>query len=208
MNLNNPGSGRRIGALAPERIETERLMLRRPVLRDAPAIFARYASDPEVTRFLGWPRHRVLEDTHAFLAVSDAAWRRFGVGPYIIELRADGALLGATGLELDAAHVGLRRVSRSPPASAPECAMTGYVLARDAWGRGYATEALRAMVYLATSLGLLRLQSLCHPEHHASQHVLEKCGFERDRAEARRFEFPNLRPGEPLEVLSYRRLLR
>ena len=39
-----------------EPVETERLVLRRPTAADAPAIFARYASDPEVTRYMAWPR--------------------------------------------------------------------------------------------------------------------------------------------------------
>ena len=50
----------------PLRIETERLVLRRPRARDARRIFARYSSDGEVTRFLGWPRHRSVAETRAF----------------------------------------------------------------------------------------------------------------------------------------------
>ena len=41
--------------MVPERLDTERLVLRRPRPADAQAIFARYSSDPEVTRLLGWP---------------------------------------------------------------------------------------------------------------------------------------------------------
>jgi len=42
----------------PERIETARLVLRRPTAADAEAIFNRYAGDSDVTRYLAWPRHR------------------------------------------------------------------------------------------------------------------------------------------------------
>ena len=49
--------------------------------------------------------------------------------------------------------------------------MTGYVLAKDAWGQGYATEALRAMVNVARGIGIVSLSALCHPEHQASVHV-------------------------------------
>ncbi|MFI4946852.1 MAG: GNAT family N-acetyltransferase, partial [Burkholderiales bacterium] len=38
-------------------------MLRRPQPDDAETIFARYASDPEVTRYLSFPRHASLENT-------------------------------------------------------------------------------------------------------------------------------------------------
>ena len=118
---------------APERIETERLVLRRPVDGDAEAIFARYASDPAVTTYLGWPRHASVDDTRVFLALSARDWSQWAVGPYLVERRDDGVLVGSSGLALET----------------PERAATGYVFARDAWGLGYATESLRAMVALA-----------------------------------------------------------
>ncbi len=171
----------------PERIETARLVLRKPRARDAHAMFTRYASDPEVTRFLSWARHRSVEDTRAFLEFSDAEWRRWPAGPYLIESRAGGQLLGSTGLAFET----------------PFRAATGYVLARDAWGAGYATEALGGMVDLARGLGLRRLYALCHPDHAASWRVLEKCGFLREGVLRRYAEFPNLRPGEPEDCLCY-----
>jgi len=77
------------------------------------------------------------------------------------------------------------------------------VLARDAWRRGYATEALRAVVTLAGPLGVRRLYALCHPEHQASARVLEKCGFSREATLHRHTVFPNLAPDEPGDVLCY-----
>ena len=136
-------------------------MLRRPTLGDAEAIFARYSSDTEVTRYLGWPRHRSIEQTKGFLTFSEAEWDRWPAGPYLIESRDKEKLLGSTGLAFET----------------PTVAATGYVLARDAWGHGYATEALAAIVVIARDLGVLRLCALCHPDHPASIRVLEKCGF-------------------------------
>jgi RimJ/RimL family protein N-acetyltransferase len=80
------------------------------------------------------------------------------------------------------------------------------VLARDAWGQGFATEALSAMVELARRIGIVRLYALCHPAHPASIRVLEKGGFAREARLARYAEFPNLVPGEPQDVLCYVRL--
>ena len=81
---------------------------------------------------------------------------------------------------------------------------TGYVLAQDAWGKGYATESLHAMIALAAEFKVARLYALCHVEHRASQRVLEKCGFQREGVLPRHSIFPNLSP-EPLDVLSYAR---
>ena len=104
----------------------------------------RYAGDVEVTRYLGWPRHTSVADTQAFLAVSDAEWSRWPAGPYLLFARDGGQLLGGTGLAFET----------------QERAATGYVLARDAWGRGYATEALQAMVDLARTVRIRRLYAL------------------------------------------------
>lgn len=175
---------------APQRVGTARLVLRRPVLADAEAIFARYAADPDVTRFVAWPTHRSIDDTRTFLASSDAEWDRWGVGAYLALSRADGVLLGSTGLSLET----------------KDRAQTGYVLAKDVWGRGLATEALRAMIDLGRAIRLRRLFAYCHVDHRASAHVLEKCGFEREGLIERFCEFPNLRPGEPGDVLSYARI--
>ena len=172
---------------AQERLETDRLVLRRPAISDAGAIFARYSNDPEVTRYLGWPRHTTVEETHAFLQFSDSDWRRWPAGPYLIESRSTGELLGGTGLQFET----------------PYRAATGYVLARDAWGQGYATEALLAVVAVARNVEVRRLYAICLPDHVASQRVLEKCGFTREAMLRRFAEFPNLRPGVVVDVLCY-----
>ena len=170
-----------------ERIETARLVLTRPTAADAQAIFERYASDPAVTRYLGWPTHRSVEDTRVFVGFSDAEWERAPAGPYLIRSKEDGRLLGGTGLSFDAVGG----------------AATGYVIAHDAWGRGYATEALRAMIDLARSLGLRTLGALCHPDHALSIRVLDKCGFTLDSVMPAFAEFPNLAPGVKADVARY-----
>jgi RimJ/RimL family protein N-acetyltransferase len=177
---------------AAERVETQRLVLRRPRRQDAQAIFTRYASDADVTRFLAWPTHQSIDATRAFLEFSDAEWARWPAGPYLVESREENALVGATGLAFET----------------PYRASTGYVFAKDAWGKGYATEALRAVVDIARSTGRIRLYAVCHLDNTASWHVLEKAGFTREGVLRRHAEFPNLRPGEPCDVLCYGLVLR
>ncbi|PYR02070.1 MAG: hypothetical protein DMF97_05760 [Acidobacteria bacterium] len=166
---------------APRIVTTARLLLRRPEAADAEAIFSRYSSDAHVTRYVGWPAHRTVADTRAFLAFSDDQWDTWPAGPYLACSRADGTVLGSTGLMFETLQT----------------AMTGYVLATDAWGRGYATEALEAN----------RLYALCHAEHRASAHVLEKCGFVLEGRRRAHAEFPNLPSGETQDVNCYARTL-
>ena len=161
--------------------------MRPPHAGDARAIFDRYAADPRVTRYLGWATHRSIADTEGFLAFCSSEWARWPAGPYIIESRADGTMLGSTGLGFETPHQ----------------AATGYVLAYDAWGFGYATEALSAMRDRAAQLGVERVYALCHPAHRASARVLEKCGFLCEGTLRGYSEFPNLSPGVPADVLCY-----
>ncbi len=172
---------------APDQLKTARLLLRKPRLADAELIFSRYSSDPEVTKYMGWPRHTSIAQTHAFLAYSDSEWARSPVGPYLIENLKDGHLLGSTGFAFES----------------PQRAMTGYVLAKDAWGFGYATEALRAIVSLAQTLHIAELFALCHPDHTASYHVLEKCGFVRQPERVANAPFPNLSGEFQADALRY-----
>ena len=78
-------------------------------MADAEAVFIRYASDSEVTRYLGWPRHQSVDDTKAFLTFSDAEWSRLPAGPYLIESRSEHALLGSTGVASDARYDDLKK---------------------------------------------------------------------------------------------------
>jgi RimJ/RimL family protein N-acetyltransferase len=174
---------------APERIETARLVLRRPVLADAEAIFARYMSDAAVVRFLGRLRHTSVDESRQFLSISDSDWERGPAGPFVMETRGGGPLVGGVRL-------------RFPE---PDVALAGYALARDAWGRGYATEAMLAMVDVVRGLGLSELRASCHPENAASMRVLEKCGLVRSGVVKELF--PNIDPAAWVECPLFVRLM-
>jgi len=170
---------------APEVIETERLLLRRPIAGDAQQIFSRYASDAEVTRYMSFRRHQSIADAEMFLDFSNFEWAANRCGPYLVLARDSGAVLGGTGLSLQVNE-----------------AEAGYIFAREAWGFGYATEALRSMVDVGGAMGLHALQAHCHPEHQASIHVLEKCGFVLAHRARNAHVFPNLSAARQ-DVLSY-----
>jgi RimJ/RimL family protein N-acetyltransferase len=172
----------------PESLTTDRLVLRRPRPADAAAIFSGYAADPLVTRLLGWPRHRSIDDSRAFIAWCDDVWASRGAGPYLIVNGDD--VIGSTGLDLETEWR----------------AQTGYVLARAAWRRGYATEATTAMVELADAIRVIRLYALCHPDNPASARVLVKAGFNLEGVLRRYCPFPNSGADGPLDVQCWARV--
>jgi RimJ/RimL family protein N-acetyltransferase len=165
-----------------------RLLYRRPTMHDAEAMFAAYANDSEVTRYLGWRTHRSADETRAFLEFSDRHWSTHDVGPL---LAFEGErLIGSTGLMMEAEHH----------------ATTGYLVVRDAWGKGYATQIARAMVDLAFTLPRVqRLSAFTHADHATSGRVLEKAGFTCEGRLRRYSVFPNLGT-EPCDVLIYARV--
>ena len=60
-----------------------------------------------------------------------------------------------------------------------------YLLRRDRWGRGYATEALRAVLAAGhDQAGLQRIVALAYPENVASQRVMAKAGMRPDGVQA------------------------
>jgi ribosomal-protein-alanine N-acetyltransferase len=176
-----------------EAIETGRLVLRRPLSSDAPAIFSRYASDPEVTRYMAWPTHTSVSDASTFVRFCDDLWARWPrAGPLLVFARDGVTLLGGAGIVNDS----------------PTLAQIGYVLARDAWGRGYATEALVACVEAARGAGLKRLEAGVHVDHQVSCRVLEKGGFTFEGVRpGRPTDFPNLPAGAVRDAALYALLL-
>ena len=138
---------------------TERLLLRPGWAEDAPAL-ARAIADEAVVRNLAtapWPYG--LADAEAFLASpNDPALPRF-----LITERTDAAprLIGACGLA--------RRSSGNVE--------LGYWIARAHWGQGFATEAGLALIDIARTLKLSRLEASHFVDNPASGRVLEKLGF-------------------------------
>jgi RimJ/RimL family protein N-acetyltransferase len=180
----------------PEVLQTARLRLRPPTVGDAEAIFHTYAKDPEVTPFLVWSPHRDIAETVTFLQGCESAWREGGRFPWVIEQVAARQLIGMIELRVASQH----QVGAQPGERAAGSADVGYVIARPCWRKGYATEALRAVVDAAFTLpGLHRLWAVVDVENVASQRVLEKGGLRRETLLRRHLAHPNIST-EPRDV--------
>ncbi len=171
-------------------IRTERLVLRPPEPADADAIFRSYAQDPEVSRYLTWRPHRSLAETQKVIRNAMAEWdggTRFPwVIPWVITRVEDGAVIGMLGARIEG-HM----------------AVIGYVLVRSAWGHGYMTEALRAVVEALWMVpAIFRIWAVCDVENVASARVLEKSGMLREGRLARFIVHSNV-SAEPRDVYCY-----
>ena len=164
----------------PDTFTTARLRLRRPMVSDGPAVFE-YGSDPEVARYMDWP---ILTDPQDAIRNAERAIRRWDAGEeyaWRLTVRPDDTPMGTVACTIDGAQ-----------------AQFGFLLARRLWGKGYATEAARAVFDWLMSVNMLtRIQATCDIDNRASARVLEKLGMAREALLPRQVRRPNL-PGAPL----------
>ena len=170
----------------PKILKTERLRLRKAKLADAESIFREYAQDPEVTKFVSWRAHANLEETREYVRMCLLAWDIGKAFHWVIEQSENKQVIGMM----------IARV-------AGEKWELGYVLARPYWGRGYMTEALRALIAWALKQkDIYRIWAVCDVDNIASARVMEKAGMQREGTLKRWSVHPNLSP-EPRDSYCY-----
>jgi RimJ/RimL family protein N-acetyltransferase len=148
-------------------VETERLLLRGWRAGDADALAAINA-DPEVMRFIGTGARLDRGRSDQLLARFAREWEECGFGLWALQERtAPDALLGFCGL--------------SVPTFLPEvlpAVEVGWRLARDAWGRGVATEAARAaLAFGFGAAGIAEIIAIVDPRNARSLRVCAKLGM-------------------------------
>ena len=151
----------------PPVLETADLTLRPVRMKDADDIF-RYASDPEVARYVMWEPHRSISDTREYIRYIRSLYRRGLPSSWAVVHRLSGHVIGSIGF-----------VGYSPVHHAAE---VGYSFSREYWNRGFATQALCAVIDSAFDRipGLHRLEAQHDVRNPASGRVMEKCGMCRE----------------------------
>jgi ribosomal-protein-alanine N-acetyltransferase len=142
-------------------LETERLRLVPLVAEDAQYIFA-LMRDAEVMAFWDVPES---DDPDLIAGIVEGQVEEMAKGRAVYwAMRApDDAFLGVCDLsEIDRRH---------------HRAEVGFLLGREAWGQGYASEAMRAVIAYAAARGLRRLLARTHLGNRRSDSLLEALGF-------------------------------
>ena len=143
------------------RLETDRLILRMWREETDFEPFAALSADPEVMRYLGGKPLDRLEAWRNF-AFHVGHWQLRGYGHFAVEEKATNKFIG--------------RIGFLNPVGWPAFEI-GWTLARDSWGKGYATEgARRALQYAFKELDRPHVISLIHPDNKGSIHVAERLG--------------------------------
>ena len=141
------------------KIKTERLLLRPLTIADAEAVFE-WVGDERVTRYMSYITYTSVEEVRKWILSIEDNTKEYLFG---IELLSNGQLIGS-------ASIG--------PGKKENFWGFGYNLRFDEWGKGYATETVKAMINFAHEHFEINKFTCSHAEpNSASGKVITKCGL-------------------------------
>lgn len=148
-----------------QRIETERLVLRRFTLDDADAMFQNWASDSEVTKYLMWPTHANRNVSMDVLKEWVPCYEKEDYYQWAIVIKEEGP-----------APIGSIAVVQQDDRTSK--VHIGYCIGQKWWHQGITSEALNAVIhYLFDRVGVNRIESRHDPRNPHSGNVMKKCGM-------------------------------
>lgn len=150
-------------------LETERLLLRRITMDDVDAMYETWACDPLVAKGAGWPVHQNREETARIIS----QWMENYDEPHnyhwvVIEKQSGKPFGTISGMSVSEKN---------------ETCEVGYCFGRAWWNKGYATEALKAVLrFLLEDVGIFLVEAKHRRENPASGRVMEKAGMRLEAA--------------------------
>jgi len=145
-----------------------------------------YASDPDVTRYADWPMSTSIASVQERLRAREDKWSSGVEFNWVLTVPPDDRAIGGIACTLSG-----------------HAAEFGYLVARQFWRNGYATEAACAIVeWIFSVRSVWRLSATCDVDNLASARVLEKAGLTREAILRRAIVRPNL-SREPRDAFLY-----
>lgn len=145
-------------------LEGDRIKFKQMTIEDSKAIHS-FASDSEVSRFIGWPLTHSLEETTAYV---EEMIKRDSLGSHIYANVIDKSTNKVVGTAM---IFNFNHIAKH--------AEIGYVFHQNVWGKGFCTETVKLVCDFAFNvLGLHKLHAQVAAANIGSSRVLEKNGFE------------------------------
>lgn len=147
-----------------QRLETERLILRRFVIEDSEAMYKNWASDEEVAKYLTWPVHSSGEISKSILkdwvnSYSDEKYYQWAIVPKDV-----GEPIGSISVVHMKENVSMVHI--------------GYCIGKKWWHKGITSEALKAVMdFLFDEVDVKRIEARHDPRNPNSGKVMNKCGM-------------------------------
>ncbi len=148
-----------------QRLETDRLVLRRYVRADAAAMYKNWASDDEVTKYLTWPTHSSQEISQSIIEDWISQYSNENYYHWAIILKGHGdEPIGDIGVVDMKENISMVHI--------------GYCIGREWWHKGITSEALSAVMdFLFDIVHVNRIESRHDPRNPNSGKVMIKCGM-------------------------------
>ncbi|MBD5531187.1 MAG: GNAT family N-acetyltransferase [Lachnospiraceae bacterium] len=148
-----------------QRLETDRLILRRYVKEDAAAMYKNWASDEEVTKYLTWPTHSSQDISQMVIEdwvnqYSDEGYYHWAI---VLKDHGDGPIgdIAVVHMKEDISMVHI-----------------GYCIGRVYWHKGITSEALKAVMdFLFDVVDVNRIEARHDSKNPNSGKVMKKCGM-------------------------------
>ncbi|MFN8414627.1 MAG: GNAT family N-acetyltransferase [Anaerolineales bacterium] len=143
-------------------IKTSRLTLRPFHMDDVTALHL-ILNEPSILKYFPTTSPPSIEKVEKTIDHQLTHWQTYGLGWWALTLLEKDELIGWCGLYF------IAETNETE---------VGYLLSKAHWGKGYATESAKASLDFGFQvLNKKEIIGLTHPENHASQHVLLKCGL-------------------------------
>lgn len=181
-NMKPPFFAAPLTSLPPITIETERLVLRAVGAGDGQLLFDLYANDPVTSKYMSFKVTGRVDESEFFArsvgdffkGKTDVPIRQFA---WVIQEKSSGEFIGSAGF----GPMNEGTVSG------------GYILNRNFWGKGYASEVwMRLVQLLQADSGVKRIEAYHHPENPASGKVLMRAGMTYEGLRSKGSVYPNV----------------
>lgn len=147
-----------------QRLETDRLILRKFVIEDAEAMYKNWASDEEVTKYLTWSAHLNVDISRSVIM----DW---------VDSYSDENYLWAI-VPKDNGDEPIGSISVVDMKEEVSMVHIGYCLGKAWWHKGFMSEALKAVMdFLFDVVDVQRIESRHDPRNPNSGRVMKKCGM-------------------------------
>ena len=147
-----------------QRLETDRLILRKFNLEDASAMYNNWASDEDVAKYLTWQAHQSQEVSEYVLKEWVEAYSDKSCYNWAIVLKEKGEPIGSISVVHMNEDVSMVHI--------------GYCIGKAWWHQGITSEALKAVMdFLFDQVDVNRIESRHDPRNPNSGKVMQKCGM-------------------------------
>ena len=150
--------------VVPEIIELENVILRKPILADAKLILE-FASDPSTVKYMDWPLESNIRKIEERILEKILKWENQSAFSWSIVKRDKDKVIGTISIFPEKEKVEL-----------------GFVINRNYWNKGYATECAKGILKVLSSIPeVTSVWATCDCKNIQSSKVLDKIGMEKDK---------------------------